>query len=60
MWSQIENQLKEGSVVVLSDVIREIKQQRKEEIANQLFFICVLHISFHLFKWDSPLCEPCK
>lgn len=46
MWSQIEDQLQKGSVVVLSDVIREINQQRKEEIANQLFFICVLHISF--------------
>lgn len=46
MWSLIEDRLQKGSVVVLSDVIREINQQRKEEIANQLFFICILHISF--------------
>lgn len=46
MWEEIQRQAKEQAVVSFIHVVKEVKKKEKDEIANQFFFICLLHISF--------------
>ena len=46
MWDEIQKQLKEQVVVSFIHLVNEVKKKETDEIANQFFFICLLHISF--------------